>query len=458
MRRNISIKSLLAIFSVSFLLVSCFKSNDQVSRTTGWNYNDPTNGGFNIVESSEQITGPGLVPIEGGTFTMGTTVENVYYEWNNAPRQVTVSSFYMDQAEVSNLDYLEYIHWLSRVYGSEYPDMVNRALPDTTVWRNSLSYNEPMVEIYFRHPSYRDYPVVGVSWLQANDYAAWRSDRVNEMLLVEAGALSHNTNQTKDNHFTTEAYLAGQYMSAVSSEVNGENGTKNIKMEDGILLPKYRLPTEAEWEYAALGLIGNTDSERITERRVYPWNTDGMRTNEKGYSGSFTANFKRGKGDYMGVAGDLNDGAAFPAPVISYWPNDYGLFNMAGNVSEWVLDVYRPLSSEDINDHNPYRGNVYMQDTVNVYSLNHNDGDYKSTIQTDWTNEDINQEDYTSQMYDYGVTTLISDKSRVYKGGSWADGPYYLSPSVRRFMNEDESSSTVGFRCAMNRIGSTWSK
>lgn len=458
MRRNISIKSLLAIFSVSFLLVSCFKSNDQVSRTTGWSYNDPENGGFNVVESAEQITGPGLVPIEGGTFTMGSTVENVYYEWNNTPRQVTVSSFYMDQTEVSNLDYLEYIHWLNRVYGSEYPEMVNRALPDTTVWRNSLSYNEPMVEIYFRHPSYRDYPVVGVSWLQANDYAAWRSDRVNEMLLVEAGALSHNTNQTKDNHFTTEAYLAGQYMSAVSSEVNGENGTKNVKMEDGILLPKYRLPTEAEWEYAALGLIGNTDGERITERRVYPWNTDGIRTNEKDYSGSFTANFKRGKGDYMGVAGSLNDGAAFPAPVAAYWPNDYGLFNMAGNVSEWVLDVYRPLSSEDINDHNPYRGNTYTQDTVNVYSLNHNDGDYKSTIQTDWTNEDVNQEDYTSQMYDYGVTTLISDKSRVYKGGSWADGAYYLSPSVRRFMNEDESSSTVGFRCAMNKIGSALAK
>ncbi|MBQ8222048.1 MAG: SUMF1/EgtB/PvdO family nonheme iron enzyme [Bacteroidales bacterium] len=454
MRRNISIKSLLAIFSVSFLLVSCFKSNDQVSRTTGWNYNDPANGGFNVVESAQQITGPGLVPIEGGTFTMGSTIENVYYEWNNTPRQVTVSSFYMDQTEVSNLDYLEYIHWLNRVYGAEYPEMVNRALPDTTVWRNSLSYNEPMVEIYFRHPSYRDYPVVGVSWLQANDYAAWRSDRVNEMLLVEAGALSHNTSQTPDNHFTTEAYLAGQYMSTVSSEVNGENVTMNVKMEDGILLPKYRLPTEAEWEYAALGLIGNTDGERITERRAYPWNTDGMRSNEKNYDGSFTANFKRGKGDYMGVAGSLNDGAAFPAPVVSYWPNDYGLFNMSGNVSEWVLDVYRPLSFEDINDHNPYRGNAYSQDTINVYSLNHNDGDYKSTIQTDWTNENVNQEEYTSQMYDYGVTTLISDKSRVYKGGSWADGAYYLSPSVRRFMNEDESSSTVGFRCAMNKIGS----
>lgn len=453
MRRKFSIKLLLSILPVSLLLVSCFKSNKQVSNTTGWSYNDPSNGGFNVVESTEQITGPGLVPIEGGSFTMGATVENVYHEWNNAPRQVTVSSFYMDQSEVSNLDYLEYIHWLTRVYGSDYPEMVSKALPDTTVWRGSLSYNEPMVEIYFRHPAYRDYPVVGVSWLQANDYALWRSDRVNEMLLVEAGALSYNTEQTKDNHFTTEAYLSGQYTSPVISN-NGSNETKNVKMEDGIMLPKYRLPTEAEWEYAALGLIGNTSNERISERRAYPWNTDGMRTDEKGYGGSFVANFKRGKGDYMGIAGNLNDGAAFPAPVVSYWPNDYGLYNMAGNVSEWVLDVYRPLSYEDFSDHNPYRGNVHTQDTTVVYSLNHNDGDYKSTIQTDWNNEDINQEEYTSQMYDYGVTTLISDKSRVYKGGSWADGPYYLSPSVRRFMNEDESSSTVGFRCAMSKIGS----
>ncbi len=453
MRRNFSIKLLLSILPVSLLLVSCFKSNKQVSNTTGWSYNDPSNGGFNVVESAEQITGPGLVPIEGGSFTMGATVENVYHEWNNAPRQVTVSSFYMDQSEVSNLDYLEYIHWLTRVYGSEYPEMITRALPDTTVWRSSLSYNEPMVEIYFRHPAYRDYPVVGVSWLQANDYALWRSDRVNEMLLVEAGALSYNTEQTKDNHFTTEAYLSGQYTSPVISN-NGTNETKSFKMEDGIMLPKYRLPTEAEWEYAALGLIGNTSNERISERRAYPWNTDGMRTDEKGYGGSFVANFKRGKGDYMGIAGNLNDGAAFPAPVVSYWPNDYGLYNMAGNVSEWVLDVYRPLSYEDFSDHNPYRGNIHTQDTTVVYSLNHDDGDYKSTIQTDWNSQNINQEDYTSQMYDYGVTTLISDKSRVYKGGSWADGPYYLSPSVRRFMNEDESSSTVGFRCAMSKIGS----
>ena len=468
MRKGISIKSLLTTLFVGFLLVSCTSTNQQPSsRTTGWNYNDATNGGFYISDSHEQITGPGLVAIEGGTFTMGATMESVHYEWNNNPRKVTVSSFYMDQTEVSNLDYLEYINWLSRVY-KDYPDVVKNALPDTLVWRKSLSYNEPMVEIYFRHPSYRDYPVVGVSWRQANDYALWRSDRVNEKILVDAGVLSYNNNQTKDNHFSTDAYLAGQYRStgSYSNILSTEGGNSKVKMEDGLLLPKYRLPTEAEWEYAALGLIGNTKNENVAERKAYPWNSSGLRTSDSDYRGSFVANFRRGNGDYMGVAGNLNDGATIPAPVVSYWPNDYGLYNMAGNVSEWVLDVYRPLSSEDVSDYNPYRGDVYKSDVFsannsdeeikNTYNTNLNDGDITSTIQesNDWNNKTESPEKYTSQMYDYGNTTLISDKARIYKGGSWADGPYYLSPSVKRFMNEDESSSTVGFRCAMSKIGS----
>lgn len=478
------ISNLLVVLFASLFLISCNKGKD-VSPTTGWNYNDPENGGFYVTDSPDQIVGPGLVAIEGGTFTMGSTAENIYYEWNNSPRQVTVTSFFMDQTEVSNLDYLEYLYWLNRVYGPEYPDVVKKALPDTLVWRSSLSYNEPMVEVYLRHPAYREYPVVGVSWLQANDYALWRTDRVNEMLLVEANVITFDVNQTKDSHFTTDAYLAGQYTGTIDEGIEDLNpngtGIRNVKMEDGILLPKYRLPTEAEWEYAALGLVGNTQDERISERRTYPWNTDALRTNDKKYYGSFVANFKRGKGDYMGVAGNLNDGAAFPAPVVSYWPNDYGLYNMAGNVSEWVLDVYRPLSFEDFNDHNPYRGNLFTEKYIDSlgqlqervlsneelaerknyrdsYALNYNDGDFKSTIQNDWTNQEGESDEYTNEMYEYGVTTLISDKARVYKGGSWADGAYYLSPSVRRFMNEDESSSTIGFRCAMNKIGPAMTK
>ena len=203
MRKGISIKSLLAMLFV-VLLVSCKSSTQSSSRTTGWDYNEPDNGDFYVPEFKEQITGPGLVSIEGGTFTMGATVENVYHEWNNTPRKVTISSFYMDQTEVSNIDYLEYLNWLERVYNG-YPQVIENALPDTLVWRNSMSYNEPMVEVYLRHPAYRDYPVVGVSWQQASDYALWRSDRVNEKILIDAGFLKYNNEQTKDYHFSTDA-------------------------------------------------------------------------------------------------------------------------------------------------------------------------------------------------------------------------------------------------------------
>jgi len=282
------------------------------------------------------------------------------FDWDNFPRRVTIPSFYIDETEVSNLAYLEYLYWLNRVFGEDYPEVYREALPDTLVWRDRLAYNEPLVEMYLRHPAYHDYPVVGVTWVQANNFCSWRTDRVNEMLLIEEGILDWDPDQKNENNFNTEAYLAGQYEGLVKEGKQNLDPTggdlRQVRIEDGILLPRYRLPTEAEWEYAALGLIGNTLYERVVERRTYPWNGSVVRTDDRKYYGSFISNFKRGRGDYMGVAGNLNDGADIPAPVGSYWPNDYGLYNMAGNVSEWTLDVYRPLSFLDFSDYSPYRG------------------------------------------------------------------------------------------------------
>lgn len=565
---------LLFIAAVAFMTTSCGKP---ASRTTNWEYNNSANGGFQVKSFIEQKTGPGLVFIEGGTFLMGRTNQEVAEAWDNIPRRVTVTSFYMDQTEVANVDYLEYLYWISRIYGIDFPRIYDKALPDTLVWRKKLAYNEPFSELYLRHPSYHDYPVVGVNWLQARDYCTWRTDRVNEQILIDAGVLKMDPMQQNEENFNTKAYLAGQFVGLVDQELKDLNpnssGTRGVRIEDGTLLPSYRLPTEAEWEFAALGLIGNTYYERVVERRIYPWNGHNTRTDNRKYYGEFVANFVRGRGDAMGVAGHLNDKASITAPVFAYWPNDYGLYNMAGNVAEWVADVYRPLSFEDFEEFNPFRGNIFstvvlnnegsyddkldyitydykglydfvgkfqsdlsaggtasdkendlveavladaeqavedndarntedasqrIQDAIDKINnadetikiggallkgianyvqgmpgqlktrevrpeenigrrnyrqadnVNYLDGDVQSMVTSDFTV--ITDEDRA--MYDYGNTSLINNRVKVFKGGSWADREYWLSPGTRRFLDEDQATEFIGFRCAMHRVGS----
>ncbi|MCB0396215.1 MAG: SUMF1/EgtB/PvdO family nonheme iron enzyme [Flavobacteriales bacterium] len=453
------------------VLASCGKDR---SSSTGWNYNDPKNGGFEVVYYEEQETGPGLVLIEGGTFVFGRVEQDFVYDWDNIPRRTTVSSFYMDETEVANIHWLEYLWWSSRVFGMDYPEVYETRLPDTLVWRERLAYNEPYVELYLRHPAYHFYPVVGVSWVQATDFCAWRTDRVNEMILIREGVLRVNPDQINEDNFNTDAYLAGQYEGLVKDllyDYDPTRDSRKVRMEDGILLPRYRLPTEAEWEYAALGLIGNTVFERVTERRLYPWNGHMARNPDERYKGLFLANFVRGRGDMMGVAGYLNDNADVTSPVHSYWPNDYGLYNMPGNVSEWTMDVYRPLSLEDQDEFRAFRGNIFktqLRDDegyiaekdslgrVQWRDVNDKDDNLSNRrnyrVADNRNNLDGDQESEVT--YNYGVASMLNDQARVFKGGSWRDRQYWLVPGTRRYLDENQSAATLGFRCAMHRVGS----
>ena len=344
--------------------------------------------GFVVAGFGGQTPGPNQVFVQGGRAVLGTYEEDVFFTHDNVERTVTVQSFYLDQTEIANIHWLEYLFYIQRDSSEAF---YLSALPDTTVWEKELAYNTPYVSNYLRYPGFRYYPVVGVSWNQAVDYCRWRTEAVNKQKAIE---------------YYGEDYIDGDIP----------------PVESGVYLPEFRLPTEAEWEYAAYGQVGNQFlDENQTQRRLYPWDGRTIRSSKSGSVGKFQANFKRGRGDYAGIAGALNDAGFVTTSIYEYAPNDFGLYNMAGNVNEWGFDIYRPLNFQDMEDLNPIRKSDFLDD----------------------------EEDYDSENFN----SMISNASRVYKGGSWADGAMWLSPGTRRFLDQDSSAATIGFRCATTALG-----
>ena len=220
--------------------------------------------------------------------------------------------------------------------------------PDTLCWITDFTYgyNEPMSNMYFWHPSFDDYPVVGITWRQARAFCVWRTSYMN-------------------------AFLTQMGQSFVQD---------------------YRLPKESEWEYAARGGLDHS---------MYPWGGYYTRND----LGCFVANFKPLRGDYVG------DGGLQTVGVANYSPNDYGLYDMAGNVSEWTHNAFNE----------------------SAYSFTH----------------DLNP--------DYTYNALPNDppvlKRKVVRGGSWKDIGYYLQNGTRTYEYQDTSKSYIGFRCVRSHLG-----
>lgn len=220
--------------------------------------------------------------------------------------------------------------------------------PDTLVWIRDFTYsfNEPLTQMYFWHPKYDNYPVVGVNWRQANAFCVWRTRHLN---------------------------------------------TYYTKIDEPIVNP-FRLPTEYEWEYAARG---------GRDGNMYPWGGPYIRN----MKGCFLANFKPGRGDYPA------DGGFYPIRVGSYFPNDFGLYDMAGNVAEWTNSAFEEASNFFTDDMNP------------------------------------------DHQYDAQYSDPETMKRKVIRGGSWKDIGHYINVATRTYEYQDTAKSFVGFRCVMTFMG-----
>lgn len=285
----------------------------------------------------------GMVACPGGTFHMGQADQDIAASMANLNKQVTIGGFYMDETEITNNEYRQFINVMMEdsldVLGEEY--VMTHLYPDTTVWVKDYTYHmgDPLMEYYFSHPAFDDYPVVGVDYFAAKYFSEWRTKHKNQ--------------------------------------ANTEEGMAPM--------PAFRLPTEAEWEYAARG---------GRDMSVYPWGGPYLRNGK----GCLLANFKPGRGDYY------SDGFTYTAPVAQFFPNDFGLYDMAGNVSEWCEDAYSDATVPIVWDLNP------------VYN-------------------DPNE------------------PRKVVRGGSWKDIAYFLETGTRNFEFQDSARSYIGFRNAMIYLG-----
>jgi len=285
----------------------------------------------------------GMVPVPAGTFHMGQADEDIAATQINFNKQVTIGAFFMDDSEITNNEYRQFMDAIMidslSILGEDF--VMNELYPDTTVWVKDFAHHmgDPLLVYYWSHPAFDNFPVVGVDWEAAKYFSKWRTAYLNDFRAS-----------------------IGEWP-----------------------MPNFRLPNEAEWEYAARG---------GRDMAKYPWGNPYIR-NAKG---CMLANFKPGRGNYY------DDGFAYTSPAYSFFSNDYGLFDMSGNVAEWCEDAFNPAAYPLVWDLNP----TYYDE---------------------------------------------NEPMKVVRGGSWKDIAYFLETGTRSYEHKDTTRAFIGFRCAMTYLG-----